>query len=59
MKIAVGCDHAGFPLKEVVLESVRAAGHDVIDVGTFSMKAVDFPDFTKGKWKSRLPIEYV
>ena len=47
MKIAVGCDHAGFPLKNVVLESVRAAGHEVIDVGTFSADAVDFPDFTK------------
>ena len=47
MKIAVGCDHAGFPLKNVVLESVRAAGHEVIDVGTYSADAVDFPDFAK------------
>jgi len=47
MKIAVGCDHAGFPLKNVLIESVRAAGHEVIDVGTYSADAVDFPDFTK------------
>ena len=47
MKIAVGCDHGGFPLKDVVMESVQAAGHEVIDVGTFSADAVDFPDFTK------------
>ncbi len=47
MKIAVGCDHAGFPLKNVVIESVKAAGHEVIDIGTFSADAVDFPDFTK------------
>lgn len=47
MKIAVGCDHGGFPLKDVVIQSVQAAGHDVIDVGTFSAEAVDFPDFTK------------
>lgn len=47
MKIAVGCDHAGFPLKQVVIESVKAAGHEVIDVGTFSAEDVDFPDFTK------------
>lgn len=47
MKIAIGCDHAGFPLKDVVIESVRAAGHEVVDVGTFSAEAVDFPDFTK------------
>ena len=47
MKIAVGCDHGGFPLKDTVIESVKAAGHEVIDVGTFSADAVDFPDFTK------------
>jgi ribose 5-phosphate isomerase B len=47
MKIAVGCDHGGFPLKDVVIESVKAAGHEVIDVGTFTADAVDFPDFTK------------
>ncbi|MBL8102953.1 MAG: ribose 5-phosphate isomerase B [Anaerolineales bacterium] len=47
MKIAVGCDHGGFPLKDVVLEAVQAAGHEVIDVGTFSADAVDFPDFVK------------
>ena len=47
MKVAVGCDHAGFPLKEVVIESVKALGHEVIDVGTWSAESVDFPDFTK------------
>lgn len=47
MKIAVGCDHGGFPLKDIVIESVKAAGHEVIDVGTFTAAAVDFPDFTK------------
>lgn len=47
MKIVVGCDHAGFPLKDVVIEAVRAAGHEVMDVGTFSPDPVDFPDITK------------
>lgn len=47
MRVAVGCDHGGFPLKEVVLDAVKALGHEVIDVGTFSAEAVDFPDFTK------------
>ncbi|MCZ2128548.1 MAG: ribose 5-phosphate isomerase B [Anaerolineales bacterium] len=47
MKIVIGCDHAGFPLKDTALEVVRALGHEVIDVGTFSAEAVDFPDFTK------------
>lgn len=47
MKIVVGCDHAGFPLKDVVIEAVRAAGHEAMDVGTFSPEPVDFPDVTK------------
>jgi ribose 5-phosphate isomerase B len=47
MKVAIGCDHAGFPLKNVVIESVKALGHEAIDVGTHSAEAVDFPDFTK------------
>jgi ribose 5-phosphate isomerase B len=47
MKIAVGCDHAGFPLKQTVLDAVRAAGHEPIDMGTHSIESVDFPDFTE------------
>jgi ribose 5-phosphate isomerase B len=45
MKVAFGCDHGGFPLKETVLDAVRAAGHEPIDLGTFSSDCVDFPDF--------------
>ena len=47
MKVAVGFDHAGFPLKQIVLEAVRNAGHEPIDMGTNSADAVDFPDFTE------------
>jgi len=47
MKVAVGADHAGFPLKDEVIEAVRAAGHDVIDCGTNSTESVDYPDFAK------------
>jgi len=47
MKIAVGFDHGGFPLKETVLDTVRAAGHEPIDMGTDSADSVDFPDFTE------------
>jgi ribose 5-phosphate isomerase B len=46
MKVAFGCDHAGFPLRETVLSAVRAAGHEPMDFGTFSAESVDFPDFT-------------
>jgi ribose 5-phosphate isomerase B len=47
MKIAVACDHAGFPLKAAVLEVVRAAGHEVLELGTDSTAAVDYPDFAE------------
>jgi ribose 5-phosphate isomerase B len=47
MKIAVGFDHAGFPLKQTVLQAVRDAGHEPIDMGTNSTKPVDFPDYSE------------
>lgn len=47
MKVVVGFDHAGFPLKQIVLEAVQKAGHDPIDVGTNSADPVDFPDFSQ------------
>lgn len=47
MKVVVGFDHAGFPLKAAVIAAVRAAGHEVIDVGTNSADPVDFPDYSK------------
>jgi ribose 5-phosphate isomerase B len=47
MKVAVGFDHAGFPLKGTVLEAVRSAGHEPVDMGTYSTANVDFPDFTE------------
>jgi len=47
MKIAVGFDHAGFPLKKVVLDAVRDAGHEPIDLGTNSADPVDFPDYSE------------
>lgn len=47
MKVAVSCDHAGFPLKDTVMETVRKAGHEVIDLGTHSTASVDYPDFTQ------------
>lgn len=45
MRIAVGTDHAGFPLKATVLEAVRDAGHEPIDLGTHSLDSVDYPDY--------------
>jgi ribose 5-phosphate isomerase B len=47
MRVVVGFDHAGFPLKQTVLDAVRDAGHDPIDVGTYSSDPVDYPDFAE------------
>ncbi|HEX5619819.1 MAG TPA: RpiB/LacA/LacB family sugar-phosphate isomerase [Solirubrobacteraceae bacterium] len=44
MKIACAFDHAGFPLKQLVLEVVAAAGHEPVDLGTNSTDPVDYPD---------------
>lgn len=44
MKLVVGGDHAGYPLKGPVIELLRAAGHEVEDLGTHSAEPVDFPD---------------
>jgi len=44
--IAVACDHGGFPLKAKIIETVRAAGHEVLDLGTNSPESVDYPDFS-------------
>jgi ribose 5-phosphate isomerase B len=47
MKVVVGFDHAGFPLKQVVLDAVRNTGDEPIDVGTNSADPVDFPDYAE------------
>lgn len=45
MRIAIGSDHAGFELKQVIGDHLRAAGHDVVDLGTDDTTSVDYPDF--------------
>jgi ribose 5-phosphate isomerase B len=47
MKIALGSDHAGFPLKQAVGEELRHAGHDVMDVGAYDTTPSDYPDFAR------------
>ena len=47
MKVAVACDHGGFPLKEIILDTVRMAGHDAMDLGTDSSEPVDYPDYAE------------
>ncbi len=45
MKVAVGFDHAGFPLRSIVLSTVQAAGAEIVDFGTTTSDPVDFPDY--------------
>ena len=47
MRLVIGGDHAGFPLKGPVVETLRSWGHDVTDVGTDSTDPVDFPDIAE------------
>ena len=47
MRIALGCDHGGFPLKQRVTSVVQAAGCKIVDCGTNSNCAVDYPDFAR------------
>ncbi|WP_028391066.1 ribose 5-phosphate isomerase B [Bacillus cihuensis] len=46
MKIAVGGDHAGFPLKETIVSAIRKLGHEVTDYGCYDETPIDFPDIT-------------
>jgi ribose 5-phosphate isomerase B len=47
MRLVIGGDHAGFPLKGPVVETLRSWGHEVTDVGTDSTDPVDFPDIAQ------------
>jgi RpiB/LacA/LacB family sugar-phosphate isomerase len=54
MKIAVGADHAGFELKDVVAGFLREQGHVVLDLGTSDSKPVDYPDYAEAVGKAIL-----
>lgn len=43
MKIAIGCDHAGFAIKNVIIEHIKNKGYEVVDVGTDSDKSCHYP----------------
>lgn len=47
MRVALGADHAGFPLKDTVRAAIERLGHEVVDRGTCSTDPVDFPDVTR------------
>ena len=43
MKVAFGCDHAGFALKEAVIAHLKEMGHEVVDFGCYTPERVDYP----------------
>jgi ribose 5-phosphate isomerase B len=47
MKIALAADHAGWRLKDVLAGSLRAAGHEVLDLGAHDDTPSDYPDFAE------------
>lgn len=45
MKISLASDHAGFRLKELIKEKLKAEGHELLDRGCFDGNSVDYPDY--------------
>ena len=47
MRIAIGADHAGFPLKEEIRGYLERLGHEVMDLGAYNTEPSDYPDFAE------------
>lgn len=47
MKIALGSDHAGFEVKQLVAEALAGDGHEIVDCGCFDTESVDYPDYAQ------------
>ena len=47
MKIAIGCDHGAFDLKNAVVKHLQGKGYEVCDFGCYSLDSCDYPDFAK------------
>jgi ribose 5-phosphate isomerase B len=46
MRIAFGCDHGGYPLRELIIERLKADGHTIVDCGAYSFDPNDdYPDY--------------
>ncbi len=44
-KVAIGCDHTGFKLKNVLIKILMEKGFKILDMGTFDEKSCDYPDY--------------
>ena len=47
MRIAIGCDHRGFPIKQAILPLLAELGHQYQDMGCYSGDSVDYPDIAQ------------
>ena len=45
MRIAIAADHAGFTIKDDVINTIQSLGHDIVDLGTYNQEPVDYPDY--------------
>ena len=54
MKIALGCDHGGYAMKEDIKKQLEGLGHEVKDCGTYSTESCDYPIF--GEAAARPPV---
>lgn len=52
IRVAIGTDHGGFPLKKTLVDFVKEQGYDVLDLGTDSEEACDYPDFAEAVGKA-------
>lgn len=57
MKIALGADHGGFGLKEIIKSHLENKGYEIIDKGTYSTDSVDYPVYSKEVAKAVLNKE--
>ncbi len=54
MRVALGCDHGGFPLKAELVSLLESLGHELIDCGTDSLEPVDYPHYASEVAKTLL-----
>ena len=47
MRLVIGSDHAGWLLKQPIIDHLRSLGHEVVDVGSYDDRPVDFPDIAR------------
>lgn len=54
MRVAIACDHAGFPIKDEIINLLENLGQEVADLGTFDQEPVDYPDYAEKAAKAIL-----